>query len=57
MATVSEEKGVELIQIQDHAVNEIDFGRYLGNLSRVNNKQPFALFMDNLFVHKTELSR
>ena len=53
IATVSEERGVELVHIQDRAVNEYDFLRYLVNLSRVNDRKPFALFMDNLSVHKT----
>ena len=57
IATVSEEKGVDLIEIFDHAINEFNFCRYLGNLSRTNNREPFALFLDNLTCHKTQLVR
>ena len=53
IATISEERGVELISIQAKAVTEYDFLRYLVDLSRANDKRPFALFMDNLSVHKT----
>jgi len=57
IAAVSEENGVELIHIQDRAVNAFDFGRYLGNLSRANGGRPFALFMDNLSAHKTNVMK
>ena len=36
---------------------EYDFLRYLVDLSRANDKQPFALFMDNLSVHKTNAAK
>jgi len=57
IATVSAERGVDLIHIQDRAVNEFDFARYLGLLSQKRGREPFALFMDNLRVHKTQLVR
>lgn len=57
IAAVSEAKGVELIHIQDRAVNAFDFGRYIGDLSRANSKRPFALFMDNLRAHKTNVMK
>lgn len=52
IAAVSAEKGVELLHIQNHAVNHVDFARYLGLLSLYNDGKPFALFLDNLAVHK-----
>lgn len=55
IAAVSAEEGVELLQIQNHAVNHIDFGRYLGRLSLSNDQNPFALFLDNLAVHKHDI--
>ena len=57
IATVSRERGVDLIHVQDRAVNEFDFARYLGLLSQTRGREPFALFMDNLRVHKTQLVR
>ena len=57
IVTTSVEKGVELIQIFDHAVNQHNFARFLGLLSLKHDGQPFALYMDNLSVHKTKLVR
>ncbi len=57
IATVSEERGVELVWIQEKAVKEYDFLRYLVALSRANDQEPFALFMDNLTVHKTNAAK
>ena len=35
----------------------MNFGQCLGNMWRANGKQPCALFMDNLVVHKTAVAR
>ena len=55
IAAVSAERGVELTHVQNHAVNHVDFGRFLGMLSLVNEGKPFALFLDNLAVHKHDI--
>ena len=38
IATVSAEKGVELIKVYDSAINEYTFSLYLAELSRVNDR-------------------
>ena len=55
IASVSAEKGVELIKVYDSAINEYRFSVYVAELSRVNDRLPFALYLDNLSCHKTEL--
>jgi len=55
IAAVSADKGVELIKLHDSAINEYRFSVYLAELSRVNDRLPFALYLDNLAVHKTAL--
>ena len=55
IASVSADKGVELIKLYDSAINEHRFSVYLAELSRVNDRQPFFIFLDNLAVHKTTL--
>ena len=57
IAAVSAEKGVELIKLHDKAINKFRFSVYLNELSRVNDRLPFALYLDNLSCHKTELVR
>ena len=48
IAAVSANQGLELAQIYDQAITQKEFSRYLAKLSRMNNKKPFVLFMDNL---------
>ena len=43
------------MHIYDKAVKADDFVPYLKVLSRKMKKQPFALFMDQLNVHKAKL--
>ena len=53
IATISEDKGVELIKIYRTAVTSDTFIKYLELLSKRNDKQPLALFQDQLKVHKS----
>ena len=52
-ATVSSEKGLELIATQEMAFKAETFIPYLKQLKRLNPR-PFALFMDQLNVHKSK---
>ena len=54
IATISEDKGVELIKIYRTAVTSDTFIKYLELLSKRNDKQPLALFQDQLKVHKSK---
>ena len=54
IATISEDKGVELIKIYRTAVTSDTFIKYLELLSKRNYKQPLALFQDQLKVHKSK---
>ena len=47
------ERGLEFSQLHNTAIDAVTFEGYLEQLSRRNLNQPFALFMDNLRVHKT----
>ena len=54
IASMTEEKGISLILIYEQAINSADFCYYLKKLRIKFGKQPIALFMDRLAVHKSK---
>ena len=54
IAAVSAYEGLELIMMNEEAIDSSDFQIFVKKLSRKNSSQPFGLFMDNLRVHKTK---
>ena len=52
IAAITEERGVNLIRIQEQAGNAEDFLVYLKALRAKYGKRPITLFMDRLNVHK-----
>ena len=54
IASMTEEKGISLIMIYEQAINNSDFCHYLKKLRVRFGKQPIALFMDRLPVHKSK---
>ena len=56
-ATICEDTGIEALAFQNRAYNRYDFIQFLYWLSYINNKEPFAIYMDNLQVHKTMESK
>ena len=53
IAGISYQKGKELIEIQDNAVNGDDFAQYVMALLEIHDSSKIAIFMDNLSVHHT----
>ena len=54
IASMTEEKGISLIMIYEQAINNADFVYFLKKLRVRFGKQPIALFMDRLPVHKSK---
>ena len=52
IASVSAERGVELLKIYRTAINADRFIPYLQQLRKKNGEKPLALFMDQLSVHR-----
>ena len=55
IAAVSETRGLVYAKSQDSAVDQYDFRTFLNKLHHKMAREPFALYMDNLAVHKTNL--
>ena len=53
IAGISYERGKELIEIQNDAVDADDFSEYLIALSERHRFRKVAIFIDNLSVHHT----
>ena len=53
IAGISYERGKELIEIQNDAVDADDFSEYLIGLSERHSNRKLAIFIDNLSVHHT----
>ena len=54
IASLSYERGIGLCLIHAHAIDHEDFLNYLRKLRGRNGRQPLALFMDQLQVHKAK---
>ena len=54
IASMTEEKGISLIMIYEQAIDNEDFCYFLKKLRVRFGKQPIALFMDRLPVHKSK---
>ena len=54
LAAVSAESPIELVRTFTQAVNIGIFKSFIQALSAKHKSQPFALFMDNLAVHKSD---
>lgn len=54
VAAISEDAGLESYLITPRSITADSFIQFLKQLSDKQEKQPFALFMDNLSVHKTK---
>ncbi len=54
IASMTEEMGIGLILIYEQAITGVDFAYYLKKLRAKSGKQPIALFMDRLAVHKSK---
>ena len=52
--SISEENGLEYLQLFDKSVNAPKFKQYLLNLRNNNQFQRIAIFLDNLSVHKAK---
>ena len=52
IAGMTEENGIGLIKIHDHACTGEDFRDYLIQLRGKVGKRPVSLFMDNVTIHK-----
>ena len=52
MACMTEEYGIGLIKIHEHACTGEDFRDYLKQLRGKVGKKPVSLFMDNATIHK-----
>jgi len=52
LACMTEGRGIELLEIQDHAFDSTDFMKYLKSMRRKYKTEPLALFMDQLAVHR-----
>ena len=57
VAAVSEEVGYELYLTNPKSISTAEYITFLKKLSIKNEGRPFALFLDNLAVHKAEESR
>ena len=55
IATIGAEKGIEFLQIYDKAVDAENFKDFLHAFSKKLKGKPFALFMDQLNVHKAKI--
>lgn len=53
LAAVSEEKGVEHLFLSPDPINEENFKLFTRKLRQKNKGKKLALFMDNLWFHKT----
>ena len=53
IASMSEPAGIGLISIYGQAISALEFLGYIKKLRAKSAKQPIALFMDNLMVHKS----
>ena len=54
---ISYEQGIEHLQIFKKSVDRPKFAEYLEGLRWKNNNKKLTLFMDNLSVHKSEVSK
>ena len=48
---MSKEEGIELLHLQEKAIDKEDFEYYLKELVKINKHKNLAIFMDNLKVH------
>jgi hypothetical protein len=55
-AAVSAEEGFIYLEIEDHAINQDIWLSYIRELSEKMDGLPFAIYMDNLQIHKTKKS-
>ena len=55
IAAVSETQGLVLAKSHDSAIDRYDFKKFLKTLHHKMAREPFALYMDNLAVHKTKV--
>ena len=53
LASMTEEKGMLLVHIYEHPVKEPEFRAHLSKMRTKAGRRPIALFLDNLWVHKT----
>ena len=51
IAGISYERGKELIEVQEEAVDANDFSEYIMGLSEMHSNRKIAIFIDNLAVH------
>ena len=51
IAGISYERGKELIEVQEEAVDANDFSEYIMGLSEMHGNRKVAIFIDNLSVH------
>jgi len=50
---MSQEDGIEHLELRDSAIDEVDFEVFLEKLRKKNPDRGISLFMDNLRVHTT----
>jgi len=55
IAAISEDDGLEALTMHKRSVSTPDFVDFIEHLSKKFNGRPFAIFMDNLRVHKTKI--
>ena len=54
VAGISADRGLESYLIHPRSISAVEFIRFLEQLSEHLDSQPFAIFLDNLSVHKTK---
>jgi transposase len=57
IAGISEEAGLESYLVYPRSISAEEFLKFIDQLSEKLNRLPFAIFLDNLQVHKTEQVR
>ena len=54
IASMTAERGFEVVKIYDHAIDAEMFNKYLEKLRKKSAQLPLALYMDQLSVHKSK---